>query len=70
MLIVDLLNDRAAVTYGVSPVDMIWSGVPRNRLIIATVDGMIIVNHVLSELEHDYVYVYVYVYMSFFICSP
>ena len=39
MLIVNLLSDRAAVTYGVSPVDMIWSGVPRKRLTRAIIDG-------------------------------
>ena len=39
MLIANLLSDRAAVTYGVSPVDMIWSGVPRKRLTRAIKDG-------------------------------
>jgi len=38
----DLLSDRAAVTCGgESPVDMMWSGVPSERLITATVDGCI-----------------------------
>ena len=41
MIIVDLRSDRAVVTYGVSPVDMIWSGVPSDRLTIATRDACI-----------------------------
>ena len=51
MLIVNLLSDRAAVTHGVSPVDMIWSGVPRKRLTRAIMDGFsitIIVKGLLS----------------------
>jgi len=42
---VNLLSDRVAVTCGgESPVDMIWSGLPSERLITATMDGSITLN--------------------------